>query len=89
MKKITFSPTFRKQLKQLQKKDKKLFEKIKKQFSLFKLNSRHPSLRIHKLKGELKDVWSLSVTMDFRLLFVEDTVYYFFDLGTHDQVYKK
>jgi addiction module RelE/StbE family toxin len=89
MKKITFSSSFQKKLGQLQKKDKKLFEKIKKQFSLFKLNSSHPSLRIHKLKGELKAVWSLSVTMDFRLLFVEDSEYYFFDMGTHDQVYKK
>ena len=89
MKKITFSPTFQKQLNQLQKKDKKLFEKIKKQFSLFASSPRHPSLRIHKLKGELRDVWSLSITMDFRLLFVEDTEYYFFDMGTHNQIYKK
>lgn len=89
MKEITFSPSFQKQLNQLQRRDKKLFEKIKKQFSLFKLNQHHPSLRLHKLKGELKDVWSLSVTMDFRLLFVEDSEYYFFDMGTHDQVYRK
>lgn len=73
----------------MQKKDKKLFGKVKKQLFLFKLNSRHPSLRLHKLKGNLKDAWSLSATMAFCLLFVEDSEFYFFDMGTHDQVYKK
>ncbi len=89
MKKITFSPSFQKQLDQLKRKDKKLFNRVRKQFSLFKLSSRHPSLRIHKLKGNLRNVWSLSITMNFRLLFVEDVGYYFFDMGTHDQIYKK
>lgn len=89
MKKISFSPSFQKQLSQLQKKDKKLFEKVKKQLFLFKLNPRHPSLRLHKLKGNLRDAWSLPAAMAFRLLFIEDIELYFFDMGTHDQVYKK
>lgn len=89
MKKIAFSSSFQKQLRQIQRKDEKLFKKVKKQFSLFKLNPKHPSLRLHKFKGDLKDVWSLLVTIDFRLLFIEDREYYFFDMGTHDQVYKK
>ncbi len=88
MKKVTFSPTFQKKLAQLQKKDQKLFEKVKKQFVLFKKDAHHPSLRLHKLKGELQDVWSFSVTMDFRLLFVEDSTYYFFDMGEHDEIYR-
>lgn len=89
MKKIVFSPSFRKLLTQLQRKDRRLFEKVKIQLTFFEENPRHPSLRLHKLKGELQDTWSLPVTMDFRLLFVEDSEYYFFDMGTHDQVYKK
>lgn len=89
MKRVIFSPSFQKLLIQLQRKDRRLFEKVKIQLTFFEDNPRHPSLRLHKLKGELKDTWSLSVTMDFRLLFVEDSEYYFFDMGTHDQVYKK
>ena len=89
MKKITLSPSFQKQLKQLHKKDAKLFRKIQKQFVLFKSDPHHPSLRLHKLRGELRDVWSLSVTLNFKVLFIKDTKYYFFDMGTHDQVYKK
>lgn len=89
MKKITFSLSFQKKLRQLQKKDQKLFNKIKKQITLFKANPKHPSLHLHKLKGNLKNVWSISITINIRVLFVEDSKYYFFDIGTHDQVYKK
>lgn len=76
-------------LRRLQKKDAKLLQKIRKQLALFVGDPQHLSLRIHKLQGDLKHVWSLSVTMDFRLLFVEDDAYYFFEMGTHDQIYKK
>jgi len=89
MKEVTFSPFLQSKLRRLQKKDAKLLQKIRKQLALFVGDPQHPSLRIHKLQGDLKHVWSLSVTMNFRLLFVEDSTYYFFDMGTHDQVYKK
>jgi len=66
-----------------------LFKKIQRQFVVFKSNPRHPSLRLHKLRGNLKNVWSLSVSVNYRILFVKNAKYYFFDMGTHDQVYKK
>jgi mRNA-degrading endonuclease YafQ of YafQ-DinJ toxin-antitoxin module len=88
MKKVVFSSKFQRKLIFLQKKDTVLFKKVKKQLELFRLDREHPSLRLHKLKGNLKNVWSLSVTMDVRILFTEDTEYYFFDIGTHAQVYK-
>lgn len=43
-------------------------EKIK----LFKENSRNPLLRMHKLKGRLKDRWSFSVNYRFRIVFRYD-----------------
>lgn len=88
MKTIKFSPTFQKKLLSLYKRDKQLTEKIRKQLKLFQSNPKHPSLRLHKLKGNLQNTWSLSVTMSFRLLFIEDTEYYFFDMGEHDEIYR-
>lgn len=88
MKKITFSPLFQKKLIKLKNKNTKLYKSIKRKLFLFKVNPKHPSLRLHKLQGDLKNVWSISVNMDFRLLFVDDSNYYFFDLGSHSQVYK-
>jgi len=89
MKEFAFSPSFKKKLDLLRKRDIKLWRKLKKQLEFFQNDPQHPSLRIHKLKGELRNTWSLSVTMSFRLVFIEDEEYYFFDLGTHDYVYKK
>jgi mRNA-degrading endonuclease YafQ of YafQ-DinJ toxin-antitoxin module len=88
MKAITLSPTFQKKLQTLQLLDKQLVKKIHKQLQLFVENPKHPSLRLHKLRGNLQNTWSLSVTTSFRLLFIEDTEYYFFDMGEHDEIYR-
>ena len=54
----------------------------------------HPSLRTHKLKGDLGEVWSCSIDYSYRILFefVNDTqngeeVILLLNLGTHDEVY--
>lgn len=86
---IQFSPELHKSLQQIVSKDQKLAQRIKKQLQLFALNPFHPSLRIHKLTGNMKNLWSLSINMKLRMLyFLEDDNAYFVDIGTHDQVYK-
>ena len=89
MKAIAFSPTIYKQLQELRHKDQRLFRKIQKQLALFQQNPKHKSLRLHKLKGNLQGVWSISIDMNFRMLYKEDEEIYFFDMGTHDEVYRK
>lgn len=89
MKKITFSPAFDKKIKEIRKRDDRLFQKIRECIQKFRRDPYYPALRRHKLSGNLNNVWSLSVTMNFRILFVEDDEYYFFDIGTHDQVYRR
>ena len=89
MKDIEFSPSFLKKLQYIHRKDNPLFVKIQKQLKIFQTGSRHNSLRLHKLKGELKNVWSMSIDRKQRLLYIEDEQsFYFFDMGTHDEVYK-
>lgn len=89
MKKILFSPDFQKKLLSVKKKDHKLFNRIRRQLKIFSVTPQHPSLRLHKLKGNLKNVWSVSVSMDFRIVFIDEEYYYFFDMGAHDQIYKQ
>lgn len=89
MKSIVFSKAFQKKLANIKARDPKLLLKIQKQLDVFIHNPRHHSLRIHKLEGKLKDTWSLSISMGVRVLYVEDSEYYFFDIGTHDQIYRK
>ena len=47
-----------------------------------------PLLRVHKLKGELRDYWSFTVDNDLRVLFRWDGDEAFLvNLGSHDEVY--
>ena len=87
---IRLDEKLQKEIKEIKKKDSKLFGKIQKQLSLFVANSKHRSLRVHKLSGKLDNIWSISITKDIRITYLQDgDEAYFFDIGTHDEVYKK
>ena len=75
----------------LPKKDKKLANRVEKQLSLFQNNPKHPSLRLHKLTGNFENRWSISITINVRMVYLklEENVAYFIAIGTHDQVYRK
>ena len=51
----------------------------------FRLNAFHPSLRLHKLSGRLKGLWSISIDKKYRILFeaLEDGNIVFNSIGTH------
>lgn len=91
MMKIQFSLELVRNLKKIKSKDKPLTEKIVKQLSLFQQDPRHPSLRTHKLAGGLRESWSISITRSIRMKFIlfENGTAYFFDLGTHEEVYRR
>ena len=88
---ILFAPRVRKSLIKIKTKNQKLFWLIDKQIKLFQSNSKHPSLRVHKLSGKYSNLWSLSITPDVRILYqtLENEVVYFTAIGTHNQVYRK
>lgn len=73
----------------IQSKDAKLFNKIQKQLKLFKKDPKHKSLRLHKVTREVKNTWSISIDKSFRMLYMEDGFIYFFEMGTHDEVYRR
>lgn len=56
---------------------------------LFEENPAHPSLRAHKLKGDLAHFRSFYVTKNYRVLFrfLEGNKVIYYDIGTHD-IYK-
>lgn len=89
--KAKFSLFVQKEIVKLQQKDKNLARRLEKQIKLFESNPKHPSLRLHKLTASTENVWSISITMSIRMLYriLDDDIAYFFDIGTHDEVYKK
>ena len=54
----------------------------------------HPSLRTHKLTGDLADVWSCSINYQYRILFefikdpeTKENAILLLNIGSHDEVY--
>ncbi len=75
----------------MQQKDKKLADIIEKQIALFEENPKHPSLRTHKLFGTVDNMWSISITMSMRMVYVilDQHSVIFIKIDTHDEVYEK
>lgn len=89
--KAKFSESIQRELVQIYKKDKKLSNRIEKQIKLFKENPNHPSLRTHKLSGKVENLWSISITMSVRMIYLQitDEQVLFVKIGTHREVYGK
>jgi addiction module RelE/StbE family toxin len=86
--KIKYHKKFEKQFKKLSEKTKeKTIEVIK----LFISDPNNKKLLNHALKGALEGKRAISINIDLRIIFEEFDNYtfiIFFDLGTHDRVYK-
>ncbi len=86
--KISYTTEFLKNFKKLSKKNKAFKIKTVEKINLFIANKNHPSLRLHKLKGSLKEAWSISIDRGIRIIFCyTKNVVLFVDIGEHDQVY--
>lgn len=87
---FSFTSEITRDLKKIKQNQPSLFKKIQKQLKHFKENIKHPSLRTHKLKGNLSTTWSISIEGNIRLIyFVKNNEAIFFKLGNHDEVYRK
>lgn len=86
IKHIFYNDGFAKQFKKLPQQIQVLAEK--KQL-LFKQNPLHPSLRLHPLRGSLEGVWSISISMSYRIIFKrkESGDIIFISIGTYG-IYK-
>lgn len=84
--KIEYSDKFRRAYKKLPYEIKDIAEKKE---ELFRKNPFNSQLKTHKLKGELSDFYSFSITYHYRIVFhfENDTTIVFDLVGTHT-VYK-
>lgn len=88
---IKISIKCREEIAFVNSRNRKLGQKINKQLKIFSQDPRHPSLRTHKLLGNLANSWSISIDRDFRLVYtlLPNGKAYFYKFGTHDEVYRK
>ncbi len=91
---LVWSSSFTRALKRKTRRRSHLRERIEETLRQLAEDPFHPSLRTHKLTGELSGTWACSVSYDVRILFEfeqhpesgEEEIF-LLTIGTHDEVY--
>ncbi|MFB2891484.1 type II toxin-antitoxin system YafQ family toxin [Aerosakkonemataceae cyanobacterium BLCC-F50] len=93
MKKITWTPKSIRNFKSLVRRNPQLRLLIEETLRILASDPFSPTLRTHKLQGDLSNVWSCSIDYNYRILFkfVEDSdgenAILLIKIGDHDEVY--
>ena len=94
MMKLVAHNSFKKAFRKLIKKNPQLQTKILTILNLLEDNHFTPSLKSHKLTGNLDGYWSCSVNYDCRIIFIfsqdensKEDLIVLVDIGSHDEVY--
>jgi mRNA-degrading endonuclease YafQ of YafQ-DinJ toxin-antitoxin module len=83
---IKYSAYFLGRIKKRLLKSPQLRVKLKKQLSLLEKDIRHPSLKVHKLKGKRAEEYALWIEGNLRITFLMYDEYYLLtDVITHDE----
>jgi len=88
--KIILSESYKKEEKKFLKKHPDLKEKYKKTLKTLMVDPFYPSLRLHKLQGDLGNYYSVSINMSYRILLdfiIVDSEIILIKIGSHDEVY--
>ncbi|MCX6706372.1 MAG: type II toxin-antitoxin system mRNA interferase toxin, RelE/StbE family [Candidatus Woesebacteria bacterium] len=84
---IELSSSFLRKAKKLSKKEKIL---LSQKVDIFRANPSDPRLKTHPLTGKLRGLLSFSLNYSKRItfLYIEPGKVLFFDIGSHDEVYR-
>ncbi|MHC5740706.1 MAG: type II toxin-antitoxin system RelE/ParE family toxin [Nostoc sp.] len=91
---VVWSSGFKRSFRKITKKNPQLKNQIVNVLRLLADNPFTPSLKSHKLTGNLAGLWSCSVVYDCRIIFnlsedekLLEMVILLIDIGSHDEVY--
>ncbi len=90
MSKIIYTETYIKRAKNFLNKHPEIISQYKKTLKLIEINIFHPSLRFHKLKGRLSDLYSVSINISYKIcidFIIRENTVIPIDIGKHDDVY--
>ena len=90
MAEILYTDSYLKRARKFIKKHPELVSQYEKTVKLLEINPNHPSLRLHKLRGKLSELYSVSINISYRIsiiFLIEDDKIIPLDLGSHDEVY--
>lgn len=87
---LIYTDSYIKRAKRFLKTHPELIGQYKKTLKLLEINPQHPSLRLHQLKGKLKDLHSVSINISYRItldFFFNEKEIILVNVGHHDEVY--
>jgi mRNA-degrading endonuclease YafQ of YafQ-DinJ toxin-antitoxin module len=87
---LVFTHSYTRRAARFIRKHPDLLQQYQKTLELLELNPFHPSLRLHKLKGSLDEVHSVSINLSYRItieFLIEGRTIIPVNVGPHDEVY--
>lgn len=90
MAKLIFTDNYVRLATKFIKKQPEIISQYEKTLKLLELNPKHPSLRLHKLKGKLSELYSVSINISYRItitFIIENNIIIPINIGSHDEVY--
>jgi addiction module RelE/StbE family toxin len=89
--KIIITDSYFKKLTKFIKQNPEILPRYEKTMLLLEVNPKHPSLRLHKLKGSLREYYSISLNMKYRIVLdfiIKDNIIIPITIGAHNEAYK-
>lgn len=90
MAELVFTESYEKKARKFLRKHSELLGQYEKTLQLLEANPYHPSLRLHKLKGKLDGICSVSINISYRIcmdFLIEKGRIIPISIGSHDEVY--
>ena len=87
---ILFTRSYTRRAQRFVRRHPELRQQYRKTLQLLELNPFHPSLRLHKLRGSLEELHSVSINLSYRVtieFLVADRKIIPVDVGSHETVY--
>ncbi|MBC8259631.1 MAG: type II toxin-antitoxin system mRNA interferase toxin, RelE/StbE family [SAR324 cluster bacterium] len=82
--------SYRKYERRFLKKHPELLQRYQKTLELLQVNPHHPSLRLHALSGTLTGLYSVSISLQYRItleLEIKEKQILLVSVGSHNEVY--
>lgn len=87
---VIYTPGYNKRAARFLRRHPDLLLQYEKTLKLLELDPFHPSLRLHRLKGPLSELHSVSINISYRItleLVLQGREIIPIDVGSHDEVY--
>lgn len=87
---IIYTQSYLKRAAKFIKRHPNLLPQYEKTLKLLELNPSHPSLRLHRLGGSLRDLHSVSINISYRItleFLIDAGTIVLVNVGSHEEVY--